>query len=383
MAQRFFGRVLNLAELLGEKSYFLFGPRQTGKSTLIRQTLPDAVNFDLLSLEDFLAVSQNPAVIEQSIGSNTRCVVIDEIQKAPNLLDEVHRLIETRKVHFLLTGSSARKLRRGGVNLLGGRARPMRFHPLLKRELGTEFSLQKALAYGTLPSVYLSETPRKELAAYSGIYLKEEIVAEGLVRNLPSFSRLLEIAAISNGTIVNFTNLANDAQVPRTMVYEYFDILKDTLIIDELPAWRESRRRKPIVSSKYYFFDVGVASMLQGRSRMKQGTPEHGFAFGTWLLHELRSWIDYSESGETLHFWRSQSNLEVDFLIDDHTAIEIKAKQTVGNRDLRSLRALMEEETFRRYICVCLESRRRHVDGIDILPYDMFLNELWEGRYIH
>ena len=224
------------------------------------------MNFDLLSPEDFLAVSQNPAVIEQSIGSNTRCVVIDEIQKAPNLLDEVHRLIETRKVHFLLTGSSARKLRRGGVNLLGGRARPMRFHPLLKRELGTEFSLQKALAYGTLPSVYLSETPRKELAAYSGIYLKEEIVAEGLVRNLPSFSRLLEITAISNGTIVNFTNLANDAQVPRTMVYEYFDILKDTLIIDELPAWRESRRRKPIVGSKYYFFDVGVASMLQGRS---------------------------------------------------------------------------------------------------------------------
>ena len=213
-------------------------------------------------------------------------VVIDEIQRLPELLNEVHRLIEKRGTRFLLTGSSARKLRRGGVNLLGGRARTRYLHPLIARELGRRFDLARAVARGTLPSIYFSDDPQADLDAYAGSYLQQEIVAEGATRNVPAFSRFLRVAAHCNGTIVNFTNVANDAQVPRTTVYEYFEILKDTLVLHELPAWRKSQKRKPLASSKFYFFDVGVVATLQGR-RFRPGTPEFGEGVETYLMHEL------------------------------------------------------------------------------------------------
>ena len=352
----------------------------TGKSTLIRESLKNAVVFDLLSDQDFVDLSTSPSSLEQLVPPNAKIVVIDEIQKLPRLLDSVHRLIELRKLRFLLTGSSARKLRSGGVNLLGGRAGTLRFHPLLAREIGPDFDLSRALAHGTLPSVYLSDQPRRLLKNYVGTYLREEIVAESMLRNLPAFTRFLNIAAHSNATIVNFTNIGSDAQVPRTTVHDYFQILEDTLLIYELPAWRQSNIRKPVASSKYYFFDIGVASAIQAQTAYRTKAT-NGFAFETWVFHELKSWLDYQERDETLAYWQSTSGFEVDFLIGDHTAIEIKAKSHVGGRDLRSLKALRDEKVFKKYICVCLESRPRYINGIEILPYDVFLKNLWELAY--
>ena len=372
-------RLLDLESLLKKKSLFLLGPRQTGKTSLIRHTLSGAKVYDLLDTSIFLAMNQNPGRLAQELTSGDRLVVIDEIQRLPILLNEVHRLIEERAIRFLLTGSSARKLRRGGVNLLGGRARTKYLHPLTSRELGKHFDLLRVVQRGLIPSIYFSDDPRADLQAYAGSYLQQEIVAEGAARNVPAFSRFLRVAALCNGTMVNFTNVASDAQVPRTTVYEYFEILKDTLVLHELPAWRKTEKRKPLVSSKFYFFDIGVAAALQGRE-FRPGTPEFGEAFETWLFHELRSYSDYISS-EPLCYWRSTSGFEVDFIVGDHTAIEVKAKENVSSQDLRSLRALAEEKKLKRYLCVSLEPRPRSLDGITILPYKEFLNRLWRGAY--
>lgn len=372
-------RLADLPAWLEKKSHFLFGPRQTGKTFLIRRVLPRARVYDLLDSSVYLALSQRPGRLEEELSARDDIVVIDEVQRLPDLLNEVHRLIEQRGIRFLLTGSSARKLRRGGVNLLGGRARTRYLHPLTFRELGQHFDLGRAIERGTLPSVYFSEDPRADLDAYTGTYLQQEIVAEGATRNAPAFSRFLRVAAHSNATMVNFTSVANDAQVPRTTVYEYFEILKDTLLLHEVEAWGRSQKRKPLVSSKYYFFDVGVVSALQGRL-VRPATPEFGAAFETWLLHELVSYRDYV-SGEPVNYWRSTSGFEVDFILGNHTAIEVKAKDTVSPQDIRSLRALAEERKLKRYLCVCLERRRRQVDGVVVLPYGEFLEALWSGGF--
>jgi uncharacterized protein len=372
-------RQLDLPALLAQKSHFLLGPRQTGKTFLIRHTLPDARVYDLLDSATFLALSHHPGRIAEETSARDRIVVIDEIQRLPGLLNEVHRLIEARGTRFLLTGSSARKLRRGGVNLLGGRARTKRLHPLTSQELGARFDLRRAVSRGLLPSIYFSDDPRADLEAYAGTYLQEEVVAEGATRNVPAFSRFLSVAALANATIVNFTNLASDAQVARTTVYEYFDILRDTLVLHELPAWRKSTKRKPLVSSKFYFFDVGVLGMLQGRE-FRPGSPEYGTGLETYLLHELVCHRDY-RSGEPLSYWRSTSGFEVDFIIGDHTAVELKAKTNVSGTDLKGLRALAEEASFKRLVCASLEPRPRRVDGIEVLPLTRFLQALWAGEF--
>ena len=364
---------------LNKKSYFLFGPRQTGKTSLIRHRLENIKVYDLLDTSVYLALSQNPGRLEQELSRSDRLVVIDEIQRLPALLNEVHRLIESRGLRFLMTGSSARKLRRGGVNLLGGRARTKYLHPLTYKELQERFALSKVMERGLLPSIYFSDEPREDLLAYTGSYLQQEIIAEGATRNIPAFSRFLKIASFCNGTIVNFTNVSNDAQVPRSTVYEYFEILKDTFILNELPGWRISKKRKPIVSSKYYFFDVGIVSVLQGRE-FKPGTPEFGEAFETYLMHELLCYSDYI-SGEPLHHWRSTSGFEVDFILGGHTAIEVKAKENISPRDIKSLKALAEEEKLKRYLFVTLEKRARKFEGVKILPYKEFLDALWAGEY--
>ncbi len=372
-------RALDLDSLLEKKSHFLLGPRQTGKTTLIRHSLGGVRVYDLLDSSTFLALSQNPGRIAEELTPQDRFVAIDEIQRLPELLNEVHRMIEERGVRFLLTGSSARKLRRGGVNLLGGRARTKYLHPLTFSELGSQFELATAIQRGTLASIYFSDDPRADLNAYTGSYLQEEVVAEGVTRNVPAFSRFLRIAALCNGTIVNFTNVSNDAQVPRTTVYEYFRILEDTLVVRELPAWRKSVKRKPLASSKYYFFDVGVASALQGRE-LQPRTPEFGHGFETYLMHELTSHSDYI-SGQPLSYWRSTSGFEVDFIVGDHTAVEVKAKENVSPQDLKSLRALAEEKKLKRFLCVSLEKRPRRMDGVTVLPYQDFLEALWDGEY--
>ena len=363
-------RHLALDKLLEKKSYFLLGPRQTGKSFLIGQSLKGARVYDLLDNSMYLALSHRPQRLAEEITPKDRVVVIDEIQRLPALLNEVHRLIEQRGIHFLLTGSSARKLRHGGVNLLGGRARTKYLHPLTYRELGEHFNLDTFISHGGLPSIYFSDDPRADLGAYAGSYLQQEIVAEGATRNIAAFSRFLKVAAYCNATIVNFTNVATDAQVPRTTVYEYFEILKDTLVLHELPAWRETKKRKPLASSKYYFFDIGVVAAIQ----------EYGEAMETYVMHELKSYTDYV-SGEPLAYWRSKSGFEVDYILGDHTAIELKASENVAANDLKSLKALAEEGKLKRYLCVSLEARRRQVGEVTILPVREFLDNLWDGAY--
>ena len=378
-SSHFIPRILDISHLLKKKSHFLLGPRQTGKSYLIAHSLKNIPVYDLLDTSTFLALSQNPSRLSQELSTKNQMVVIDEIQRLPSILNEVHRLIEQRGVRFLLTGSSARKLRRGGVNLLGGRARSKYLHPLSYRELGKHFDLGRAAERGLLASIYFSDDPQADLDAYAGTYLQQEIMAEGATRNVPAFSRFLRVAALCNSTIVNFTKVANDAQVPRTTVYEYFDILKDTLILHELPAWRLSRKRKPVASSKFYFFDIGVVGTLQGRL-FRQGTPEFGQAFETILLHELLCYRDY-QSGEPRSYWRWTSGFEVDFILGDHTAIEAKAQDNLSIQDLKSLRALAEEKKLKRFLCVCLEPRVRRIGDITVLPYRKFLDSLWNGEY--
>lgn len=296
-------------------------------------------------------------------------------------LTEVHLLIENNHTHFLLTGSSARKLKHSAVNLLSGRARVKHLLPLTSHEIGQSFNLTRALNHGLLPSIYLSNEPQEDLNAYVGTYLKEEIAAEGLTRNIPAFSRFLEVAALCNGHMINYTNLSNDAQVARTTVQEYFQILKDTLIGYELLAYKESVRRKPITTSKFYFFDTGVVRVLKNRREIAQGSPEFGELFENYILHELNA---YSEYIQELHltYWRSKSGYEVDFTINHDVAIEVKSSSTISTQDLKGLIALREEQQIKQFIVVCFEKHPRMVNNIHIMPWEMFLKQLWNNSLI-
>ena len=374
-------REIDVKASLEKKSCFLYGPRQTGKSWLIRHQLQGYRVYNLLDSETYLKLSRSPQRLRGECKPKEKIVIIDEIQKLPSLLDEVHYLIEERGIHFLLTGSSARKLRRGGVNLLGGRARVKHLHPFIKSELKERFDLDRALNHGLLPSIYFSEEPEEDLEAYIGTYLKEEIAAEGLTRNIPAFSRFLEVAALCNGRMINFTNIANDAQVARTTVHEYFQILKDTLIAHEVSGWKKSKKRKPISTSKFYLFDPGVARFLQNRKEVRPRSPEFGELFETYLFHELKACVDYCSAGEVC-YWSSVSGFEVDFILSDQTAVEAKASPIVSSQDLRGLKALQEEKKLKHYVLVCFEKEERSVDGIQILPWALFLDRLWAGEYV-
>jgi predicted AAA+ superfamily ATPase len=371
-------RKLKILDTLTQRSCFLFGPRQTGKSWLIRNTLQNCKVYNLLDSQTYLQLSSRPSRIREELQPTDSIVVIDEIQKLPALLDEAHFLIEEKGVRFLLTGSSARKLRLKGTNLLGGRARKKTMHPFIFQELGDEFDLVRALDTGLLPPIYFSADPHSDLESYAGVYLREEIAAEAVVRNIPSFSRFMTVAALSHAQIVNFSNVAADAQVSRTTVHEYFEILKDTLICIELPAWKKTVKRKPFSTSKYYFFDGGVARMLQQRKGLKLGSTESGEAFESFVFHELRTWLDYGAGGD-LCYWRSTSGFEVDFILNNHVAIEVKAKTNVANHDMKGIRALKEETLFKHYFVVSLETTPRRVDDFEILPWQQFLQMLWSG----
>jgi len=372
-------RLLDVMEKLKSKSCFLFGPRQTGKSTLIRHQLKGHRTYNLLDSDVFLALSRRPARLREELTPGDKIVVIDEIQKLPALLDEVHLLIEEAGVRFLMTGSSARKLRRGGVNLLGGRARSLTLHPFVFPEL-KELDLLRALNHGLLPSIHFSDDPDEDLRAYAGDYLREEIAAEGLARNVPAFSRFLEVAAMCNGALLNYSKISNDAQVARTTVIEYFKILEDTLIAHTLKAWKKTSKRKPIATSKFYFFDPGVVRCLRNQGWINQPSPGFGEAFETYVFHELRSYADYAR-GVELNYWRSTANHEVDFILGSRTAIEVKGKANVTGRDLAGLKALREEALLKDYVVVSLEPRPRTVDGISILPWPEFLTRLWDGEF--
>ncbi len=375
-------RKLNLNELLEQSTCFLFGPRQTGKSWLIRNQFADYKVYNLLDSSTFIKLSQSPARIRQELQPRDRIIIIDEIQKLPMLLDEVQLMIEERGITFLLTGSSSRKLRRGGVNLLGGRARVHYLHPFTFYELGQEFDLLRALDIGLLPSIYLSDEPYAYLESYTGLYLREEIAAEAIVRNVPAFSRFLTVAALCHGQIVNHSKIASDAQISRTTVHEYYEIMKDTLMGFELPAWKKTVKRKPFSTSKFYLFDGGVARFLQHRKNLQFGSTECGEAFESYIFHEIHTYLDYCAYSEIVAYWRSASGFEVDFILGDSVAIEVKAKTNIVGHDLKGLRALKEETVLKQYIVVSFEDVPRVVDGIEIWPWKMFLEQLWEKKLV-
>lgn len=372
---KFIPRILDISAVLNSKSCFLLGPRQTGKSTLIKNNLPHVKRYNLLEDSVYRKLSFRPETMQDELTNQDKIIVIDEIQKLPALLDQVHVMIEENRVHFLMTGSNTRKLRASGVNLLGGRARQRVLHPFVFCELKKDFNLLKALNIGLLPSIYFSDDPQEDLNSYIGHYLREEVADEAAAKNIPAFSRFLEVAALCNGQILNYTNVANDSQVPISTVREYFDLLKLTLLGSELPAWGESKKRKPIQTSKFFLFDIGITRALQHRSRLKERSPEFGEAFEHFIFHELSTFVDYKKG--TLHFWRSTSGFEVDFILNGEIAIEAKGKDVIGAHDLKGLVALREENLCKKFIVVCNEKTPRIVDGIHILPWKNFLEQIW------
>ncbi len=376
-------RQLQLAPLLAMKSFFLFGPRATGKTTLIRRQLAEtATIIDLLDSRYFLRLSGEPHELESLIAAAPAdIIVIDEIQRIPELLNEIHRLIETQNITFLLTGSSARKLRRGKANLLAGRVWDARMFPLIYREL-PDIDLDRYLRYGGLPAVYLSEHPVEELDAYVNTYLKEEILAEGLIRRLPPFSRFLKTIALANGEMINFTKLANDSQVPPSTVTEYVGLLEDTLIGFLLPAWTESKKRKAIKTGKFYFFDPGITHMLAGTETLDRNSNLYGKSFEQFIGMELRAYLSYRRKKLPLTYWRSKNGHEVDFLLGNKTAIEVKASKKISKNDFKGLKYLKEESVFENFILVSQDPVSSRTDNILTLPWEKFLSDLWKDKFI-
>ena len=313
-------RKLNLASLLAKKSFFLLGPRSTGKSSLIEDQLAsDSIVIDFLKGDLFLQLSSKPwelAAIIKAADQDFKYVVIDEIQKIPALLDEIHHLIEKQGLRFLLTGSSARKLKKGGVNLLAGRAWSAELFPLLKQEI-PDFDLNRYLLYGGLPQVYLSEEPHEELNAYINTYLKEEIQEEALVRKLQSFARFLELSALTSGDMINFASLSNDVAIPASTIRGYYTILEDTLIGFILPAWTKSIKRKAISTAKFYYFDVGVRNKIAGIKSIEPHSDQYGQAFEHFIAMELRAYLSYLRIDKKLSYWQAHNGQEVDFMIGD------------------------------------------------------------------
>ena len=370
----------------GEETFFLWGPRQTGKTTLLRRTYPQARWIDLLKADEFRRYATNPERLREeveAIGAPAGGqVVIDEIQKAPALLDEAHWLIENRGLRFALCGSSARKVRRGAANLLGGRALRFELRGLTAAELGDGFNLTSVLNRGYLPPMIEARSPRRRLDAYIDNYLKEEIAAEGLVRNLPAFSGFLHAAALTDGEVVNFSNIASDCGVSSHTARAYFEILEDTLLGRWLPAFHRRAKRRVLRAPKFYFADVGIVNRLARRGVLASGSEAYGKAFENWVFHELAACIAYREIDHGLGYWRLAGGLEVDFVLGDaRVAVEAKASARVGNRHLKGLRSFAQDypETAHR-VLVCLEPRpRRTEDGIDILPAETFTDRLWRG----
>lgn len=369
------------------ETFFLWGPRQTGKSTLLRALYPDAVWIDLLKTDEQVRYASRPALLREELAAvlPTRLTVIDEVQKAPGLLDEVHWLVENHGRSFALSGSSARRIRRSHANLLGGRAVRHELYGLTSNEIGDEFDLVRALNHGYLPRHYLATSPSRLLRSYVNDYLKEEVLAEGLSRNLPAFSTFLGAAALSDGELVSFATIARDCGVSAPAVKGWFEVLVDTLLGDFLPAFTKRPKRRVIAAPKFYFADVGVVNLLAKRGWMEPGSPLFGKAFESWVRHELRAYAQYRERFFELRYWRLASGIEVDFIVDDMAAaIEAKATARVRPDELKGLRQLqIDQPKLARRLVVCLEPKTRVTeDGIEILPWRAFARRLWRDELL-
>ena len=368
----------------GTETFFLWGPRQTGKTTLLQAAYPDALWIDLLKADEYRRYVQNPELLRGELAARptVRQVVIDEVQKVPQLLDEAHWLHERRGIRLALCGSSARKVKRGQANLLGGRAVRYELLGLTAREIGREFDLDRMLNHGSLPRIYLSDEPRRLLNSYVADYLKEEVAAEGLVRTLPVFSGFLNIAALSDTEIVNFSTIARECGVSSHTVKGYFGILEDTLLGRWLPAYTRRPKRRVIGAPKFYFADAGVVNHLARRGELHRGSELYGKAFENWVFHELCAHNAYTETFATLSHWRLASGIEVDFVINDmQLAIEVKATAKITADHLKGLRSLAQDHPrIKQRVVVCLEAKsRRTEDGILILPAGDFTERLAAG----
>jgi len=378
--ENMYERYLNLKTPMKKKSHFLFGPRATGKSWLIKHDLPKAQVFDLLNTTTHDRFLRRPAALAEEVTSDV--VVIDEIQKLPRLLDEVHRLIEERGLRFLLTGSSARKLKHGGANLLAGRARSLQLFPLTSQEL-TDFDLLKYCRYGGLPLIYQSDAPWQDLKEYVHLYIKEEVTAEAIVRRVDHFARFLDVIGQTSGEELNYQQIASDAGVPPRTVAGFVEVLKDTLLAFELEPYKKTKKRKATSKSKIFMFDVGVANYLSGRKEILFRSESFGKAFEHFIIQEIRAYIGYNQIDEALMYWRTVGGqYEVDCLVGQQVALEIKGADTFNEKMLVGLRALKDESKFKKYILVSRDPVRRTIDGIEVLPFQTFLKELWQGGLI-
>ena len=365
-------------------SIFLFGARQTGKTTLLHQQFPDAIYIDLLDTDTMARYSRRPGLLYDKLKNapSGTTVIIDEIQQVPMLLNEVHRLISQNGIRFILCGSSARKLRRKGYNTLGGRALPCYLYPLVSAEI-PDFSIDKAVTNGMMPAFYLADDASSELSAYIGVYLREEVKAEALVRNLNSFQKFLDVAAITDGEIVNYSNIASDCWVSANTIKEYFSILEDTLIGYMVPAYTKKIRRRLVGAPKFYYFDIGVVNHLLHRKEIVRGTNEYGHAFEHIVIQELVAYIGYTRNENKLSYWRTSTGIEVDAILGDKVAIEIKSSDDIQNKHLKGLRAFREEHPDFRLIVVSLDNITRQTDdNIDVIYIYDFLKMLWNGEII-
>lgn len=380
-----FKRLLSLYPLIQESgSLFLFGPRLTGKTYLIEQELGNRHGtkiFNLLDTDTHDRLLRRPKRLTEEITENEDLIVIDEIQKLPILLNLVHLLIEERNLSFLLTGSSARKLKREDANLLGGRAGQASLFPLIYPEI-PNFNLVEHLNFGGLPRIKLSKNPTMALKNYVQLYLREEVQMEALVRKLNAFVRFLDVMALQNGEELNYQGISNDAGVPVRTIENYIQILKDTLLGFELFPFLKTKKRKAITRSKFFFFDLGVLNALAKRGFIEEKTELFGRAFEHFLVLEVLSFLHYKQMENTLCYWRSTSGFEVDLIFNDRLAIEIKGKEFVSDRDLKGLKALKEEGLIKTFIVVSLESTKRRVDDILIYPWKIFLEELWKMQIL-
>jgi predicted AAA+ superfamily ATPase len=365
------------------ESLFLWGARQTGKSTLLKTLFPDALWFDLLLSDVYERLLRNPSMLRETIAAGQYTVmIIDEIQRIPELLNEVHWIITHLPVRVIMSGSSPRKIIRSNTNLLGGRALRYELYPFTSAEI-PNFDLLKALNNGLLPRHYLSSSPKKMISAYVGNYLRDEIAGEAKIRNVANFSRFLESAAFSNGEMVNYANIAADCGVSAVTVKEYFQILEDTLIGRFLPSYQKKPKRRVITAPKFYFFDIGVVNYLLKRGKIDFGSELFGNAFEHFIYNELYAHSSYSGKDYPIYYWRTASQIEIDFVLGNHdVAIEVKATSNVQSRHLKGLKSFSEEYAVTQLVLVCNEPLPRISEGVRILPWKVFLEELWSDRII-
>ncbi|MBK5200445.1 MAG: ATP-binding protein [Spirochaetaceae bacterium] len=380
-------REVNLTEILLKKSLFLFGPRQSGKTTYINKqlTIEPKIKYNLLDFETFTRLSNDPSYIKKVIEANDyrNClVVIDEIQELPIILNTVQLLIDERDIKFLLTGSSARKLKRASSNLLGGRARWRNFYPLSYYELSKTFEkidLDYVLNIGLIPSVYLSSNPEEDLNAYANLYLKEEIKAEGISRKITDFSRFLQIAAINNSQEINYTKIANDAQLKNQTITRWFEVLEDTLIGFFLEPYTELKTRKSIQRKKFYFFDTGIARNLRDLEKVIEGTSIYGEFFEQFIILEIKKFINFKEPSMKMNYIRTSTGIEIDCLLNKQIAIEIKSSKIITNRHYKNLK-MIKENFITRKIVVCQTLEYYKEENIEIMPYKVFIEKLWKDE---